>query len=90
MDGSAVKNMKRKFAGVAIVAVAAAALAMVPSSAFATTTDEHTVKVDFASTVVSPELAIHDTDDLLAFIASDQPKTIVIDTTSNAVTSVTG
>jgi hypothetical protein len=48
------------------------------------------VVVDFASANVSPSLHLHNTEQLLAFIASDVPKHIVIDTASNSVVSVTG
>lgn len=78
------------FVKLAFVASAAVILAWVPNAGFVAPPNDHPVKVEFASTYVSPDLAIHDTKSLLAFIGSDNSKTITIDVVGNAVTSVTG
>jgi hypothetical protein len=91
--GDIVGNRNRKGVGAALAAgaavvVAATALAA-PAGASANPEKESVVKVDFATADVSPDLAVHDTDSLLAFIGSDQAKTVTIDTSRNAVTTVT-
>lgn len=83
--------MKPKAVGAVVTLGAAAILATTAApAANAVPSDGALVRVNFDSISVSPGLGIHDTAGLLAFIASDQTKTITVDTSKRSVTSVTG
>jgi hypothetical protein len=70
------------------VAVSAVLVSAVMPAAVVTSADSTWV-IDYESIAVSPEVGVHDTASLLAFIASDHPKTITVDTDTGAVVSVT-